>query len=234
VKEYGSNVQKLADYIKGIEDKEKRTLYAHILVELMRQIHPHMKDNQDYSNKLWDDLYIMAQFELEVDSPYPAPSIDVLGRQPLTVEYNQNNLKFRHYGRNIELLIEKAINTENEEDKLAFVSYLYRLMRSFYSSWNKDNPEEHIIYQHLDLLSRGQLEKELNAIRENGLVESTPKDRNNSFERTRNVSNTSNYPSYQSNSSGERHNNNYGRRHGGNKYSKNNNNNNNKHRRNNK
>lgn len=232
MKEYGSNVQKLADYIKGIEDREKRTLYAHILVELMRQIHPHMKDNQDYSNKLWDDLYIMSQFELDVDSPYPAPSKDVLGRQPLTVEYNQNNLKFRHYGRNIELLIDKAINTENEEDKLAFVSYLYRLMRSFYSSWNKDNPEEHIIYQHLDLLSRGQLEKELNTIKENGLVESTPKDRNNSFERTRNVSNASNYQSSYTSHSGERHGNNYGRRHGGNKYSKNNNNN--KHRRNNK
>ena len=107
MKEYGSNVQKLADYIKGIEDREKRTLYAHILVELMRQIHPHMKDNQDYSNKLWDDLYIMSHFELDVDSPYPAPSKDVLGRKPLTVEYNQNNLKFRHYGRNIELLIDK-------------------------------------------------------------------------------------------------------------------------------
>ncbi len=231
MKEYGSNVQKLADYIKGIEDREKRTLYAHILVELMRQIHPHMKDNQDYSNKLWDDLYIMSHFELEVDSPYPAPSKDVLGRQPLTVEYNQNNLKFKHYGRNIELLINKAINTENEEDKLAFVSYLYRLMRSFYSSWNKDNPEEHVIYQHLDLLSRGQLEKELDHIRQNGLVESTPKDRNNSFERTKNVPNTS--VGYQPNYSGDRHNN-YGRRHtGGNKYAKNTNNNN-KHRRNNK
>ena len=185
MKEYGSNVQKLADHIKTIENREKRTLYAHILVELMRQIHPNMKDNQDYSNKLWDDLYIMSGFELDVDSPYPAPSKDVLGKKPLKVEYNQHGLDFRHYGRNLKLLVEKAIATENAEDRLAFVSYLFKLMRTFYSTWNKDNPDDAVLLEQLEKLSKGKLKEELIYIRDKGPIESSPKDRNTGVDRNR-------------------------------------------------
>ncbi|MCE7067481.1 DUF4290 domain-containing protein [Dyadobacter sp. CY326] len=180
MKEYGSNVQKLADHIVKMEDKAKRNLYAHILVELMRQIHPNMRDNQDYTNKLWDDLYIISGFELDVDSPFPPPSPEALGKKPLTVGYNQQNLMYRHYGRNIDLLLEKAINTENKEDKLAFVSYIFRLMRSFFNTWNKDNPEDNVLLGQLEQLSKGQLQEEIDYIRANGPIEAAPKDRNNS------------------------------------------------------
>lgn len=185
MKEYGSNVQKLADHIKTIADRDKRTLYAHILVELMRQIHPAMKDNQDYTNKLWDDLYIISGFELDVDSPYPAPSKEALGKKPLAVGYNQHGLLYRHYGRNLELLVERAIETEDADDRLAFVSYIYRLMRSFYSTWNKDNVEDTVLFEQLELLSKGRLARELTYIKENGPIEASPKDRNNGSERQR-------------------------------------------------
>ncbi|WP_025762918.1 DUF4290 domain-containing protein [Dyadobacter tibetensis] len=186
MKEYGSNVQKLADQIVKMEDRSKRTLYAHILVELMRQIHPNMRDNQDYTNKLWDDLYIMSGFELDVDSPYPPPSKELLGKKPLTVGYNQHNLSYRHYGRNIDLLLEKAIQAEDPDDRLAFVSYIFKLMRSFFNTWNKDNPEDHVILGQLENLSKGKLKAEIDYIRANGPIDATPKDRNtNVHERNR-------------------------------------------------
>lgn len=185
MKEYGSNVQKLADHIVKMEDKAKRNLYAHILVELMRQIHPNMRDNQDYTNKLWDDLYIISGFELDVDSPFPPPSKEALGKKPLRVGYNQQNLTFRHYGRNIELLLEKAVQTENEEDRIAFVSYIFRLMRSFFNAWNKDNPEDNVLLVQLEQLSKGRLTEEIDYIRKNGPVDAAPKDRNNNQERNR-------------------------------------------------
>lgn len=231
MKEYGSNVQKLADQITSMEDREKRTLYAHILVELMRQIHPNMKDNQDYYNKLWDDLYIMSGFELDVDSPYPPPSKEVLGRKPLKVGYNQQHLNFKHYGRNVELLIEKAIQTEDKDDRLAFVSYLFRLMRSFFNNWNKDNPEDNILINNLEAMAKGHLKEEIDYIRKNGPVEASPKDRNNSAGNRGNQqvagyqAQTTSYNSDRPNHS----NNNNKNRHS--KYSKNNNNNNNKNRR---
>lgn len=185
MKEYGSNVQKLTDHIVKIEDRTKRTLYAHILIELMRQIHPNMRDNQDYTNKLWDDLYIISGFELDVDSPYPPPSKESLGKKPLKVGYNQQNLMYRHYGRNIDLLLEKAINTENDEDRLAFVSYIFRLMRSFFNTWNKDNPEDHVLLGQLELLAKGRLKDEIDYIRKNGPVDASPKDRNSNQDRNR-------------------------------------------------
>ena len=185
MKEYGSNVQKLADHIVKMEDKAKRNLYAHILIELMRQIHPNMRDNQDYTNKLWDDLYIISGFQLDVDSPFPPPSKEALGKKPLKVGYNQQNLTYRHYGKNIELLLEKAVQTENKEDKLAFVSYIFRLMRSFFNAWNKDNPEDHVLLGQLEQLSKGTLTEEIEYIRANGPVDAAPKDRNNNSNQER-------------------------------------------------
>ncbi len=185
MKEYGSNVQKLADHIVQMEDPAKRTLYAHILVELMRQIHPGMRDNQDYYNKLWDDLFIISGFELEVDGPFPPPSKESLGKKPQTVSYNQHKLNYHHYGKNIELLVEKAIETEDDDDRLAFVSYLYRLMRSFYNAWNRDNPEDVVLLEHLMELSDGKLKTEIEYIRQNGPIEASPKDRNSNADRSR-------------------------------------------------
>ena len=185
MKEYGSNVEKLAEHIVQMEDPAKRTLYAHILVELMRQIHPGMRDNQDYYNKLWDDLFIISGFELEVDGPFPPPSKEALGKKPQPVSYNQHKLNYHHYGKNIELLVEKAIETEDADDRLAFVSYLYRLMRSFYNAWNRDNPEDDVLLEHLLELSEDKLKPEVDYIREHGPVEASPKDRNSNAEKSR-------------------------------------------------
>lgn len=177
MKEYGSSIQKLVDNMVNIEDREKRTRYAHILIELMRQIHPNMKDGQDYYNKLWDDLYIMSGFTLDVDSPYPPPSEEALGKKPQRVPYNTHNLKFKHFGRNVDLLIAKAVSLEEPEERRTFVSYLTRLMRTFYQAWNKESVEDETIYQSLIELSNGKLYDDIQLIREQGLVDATPRER---------------------------------------------------------
>ena len=177
MKEYGSSIQKLVDNMVNIEDREKRTRYAHILIELMRQIHPNMKDGQDYYNKLWDDLYIISNFTLDVDSPYPPPSEESLGKKPQRVPYNTHHLKFKHFGRNVDLLIAKAVALEDLDERRAFVSYLTRLMRTFYQAWNKEAVEDETIYQSLIELSNGKLSDDITLIREQGLVEATPRER---------------------------------------------------------
>lgn len=161
----------------NIDDREKRTRYAHILIELMRQIHPNMKDGQDYYNKLWDDLYIMSDFTLDVDSPYPPPSEEALGKKPQPVPYNTHHLKFKHFGRNVDLLVAKAVALEDGDERRAFVSYLVRLMRTFYQAWNKESVEDETIYESLIELSNGKLADDIKLIRAEGLVESTPRER---------------------------------------------------------
>lgn len=177
LKEYGSSIQKLVDNMVNIEDRSTRTRYAHILIELMRQIHPNMKDGQDYYNKLWDDLYIMSNFTLDVDSPYPPPSEEALGKKPQRVPYNTHRLKFKHFGRNVDLLVAKAVALEDPEERRTFVSYLTRLMKTFYQAWNKESVEEETIYQSLIELSNGKLSDDIKLIREEGLVDATPRER---------------------------------------------------------
>lgn len=183
MKEYGSNIQKLTDYIISLPDKEQRTKYAHILVELMRQIHPNMREGIDYSKKLWDDLYIIANFDLDVDSPFPAPPKEILGKRPMLIPYNQHHLKHRFYGRNLELLILKAMITEDIEDRKAFISYMVRLMKGFYQTWNKDSIETNDCLQQILELSGYRFQTEIDALRRDGLMESSPKDGNGSRQR---------------------------------------------------
>ena len=177
LKEYGRNVQKLVDYIQNIQDDEKRKEYSHTLVELMKLINPALKDGNEFSQKLWDDLFIISDFKLEVDSPYPKPVIDVLSRKPAKLEYNNHKLKYKHYGRNIELLVSQATEIEDPKERKDAVIYLGRLMRSFYGVWNKEVVDESVILQHITELSDGKLGIDLNEVKENNLFEPTYKER---------------------------------------------------------
>jgi hypothetical protein len=177
LKEYGRNVQKLVEHIITIEDRDKRTKYAQLLVELMRQIHPNMRDNQDYSNKLWDDLYILSGFNLEVDSPYPMPEKTLLGKKPKRVAYNTHELHYKHYGRNVEIMIEKAILMENPEDQQSAIIHIGRLMKNFYATWNKENVDDSLILEQLKEMSDNKLIISLEKVKAEGLFDASTKDR---------------------------------------------------------
>ncbi|MFN3404077.1 MAG: DUF4290 domain-containing protein [Cytophagaceae bacterium] len=171
LKEYGRNIQKLVDYVVKMPDRETRGKYAKTLIELMKQINPNMKDTQEYG-KLWDHLYIMSNFELDVESPFPMPEKSVLGRKPMRVAYNTNQLYYKHYGKNIELLIDKAIKLDNAEDRDAAITYIGRLMKRFYASWNKENITDDIIIEQLTKMSKGQLKLDVEKIKSQNLFDS--------------------------------------------------------------
>lgn len=164
MKEYGTNVQKLVAHILSVQDRNTRTKYAYLMVELMRQVHPNMRDSQDYSNKLWDDLYILSDFKLDVDSPFPPPSPESVGKLPKTVPYNTHNLKYRYYGRNVELLIARAISEQDDNEKRILVAHIARLMKTFYQNWNREVVDDEVIWGHIIELSEGLLRTIVQAI----------------------------------------------------------------------
>lgn len=164
MKEYGTNVQKLVNHILTVQDREKRTKYAYLLVELMRQVHPNMRDTQDYTNKLWDDLYIMSNFKLDVDSPFPPPSPDAVGKLPKTVPYNTHQLRYRYYGRNVELLIARAIAETDDNEKRILVAHIARLMKTFYQNWNREVVDDEVIWGHILEISNNTLAPIVHAI----------------------------------------------------------------------
>lgn len=158
LKEYGRVVQNMVSHLKTIEDREKRNTNAKIVIDLMKQLHPQMKEpNVDYSQKLWDDLHCMSDFSLDVDSPYPKPDKISFNARPRRVEYSQKEMKYKHYGRNVERLIEEAKKLTDPEERETAVIYICKLMKALYGAWNKEVIEEEVIIGHLKRMSNNEL-----------------------------------------------------------------------------
>jgi hypothetical protein len=176
LKEYGRNVQKLVDYVLTIEDRQERTEYAYAMIELMKQINPRMKEGAEYSQKLWDDLFIMSDFRLDVDAPFPMPDREVLFKKPNPVDYNQRDILYKHYGHNIELLIEKACEIEDSDEREEAVANIGKLMKIFYGSWNKEVVDDETILKNIVEMSNGKLDYDIERIKNKSLFDIT-KDR---------------------------------------------------------
>lgn len=173
LREYGRNVQNLIAFIRTIDEKEKRNKYASMLVELMKMINPELsKEANEYTQKVWDDLFIISEFNLDVESPFPIPESTILERKPDRMHYQSNAIRYRHYGRNVEVLIGDAIAMEDEKEKEGAIIAIGRLMKSFYMTWNKDTIEDKQILKNITELSKGQLTIDLEKVKEYGLFDS--------------------------------------------------------------
>jgi hypothetical protein len=157
LREYGRNVQKLVQYITTLKTIEERTQAAHTLINLMKQLNPSVKENNDNMQRVWDHLHHMANFQLDINSPYPMPSPEDIYQKPKALGYSTHTPKYRHYGRNIELLVEKATTIEDAELLLYTVKNIVQMMKSFYVAWNNDNIEESVLLTHIKHLSNGKI-----------------------------------------------------------------------------
>ena len=174
LKEYGRNIQKIAQYIQGLEEKEKQSRMAQTLVELMKQINPNSKDNLDYDHMIWDHLYLVSDLKLDlIDSPYPKPETKIQPA-PKKVDYSNGSIRFLHYGKNVELLIQKAIKMEDAEERETATIHIARLMKKFYCTWNKENVENEVILNHIQLMSGKKLSLDPEKVNDENLL-SLPK-----------------------------------------------------------
>ena len=172
LKEYGRNVQKLVEYIRSIPDKEKRTELAFTLIELMKQLTPSVKEaTPENPQRMWDDLYVIADFNLDLNNPFPVPDRETLFKKPKHIGYPQSNIRFKHYGKNIERLIKEAVKLENEQERNDAVIYLGKLMKTFYGNWNKETLDDSVIVNDIRTMSQGKLSLDLSKVREDNLFE---------------------------------------------------------------
>jgi len=157
ISEYGRNVQKLVNLAKTIEDRELRTKFAKVIVGIMGQMNPTIRDSGDFRHKLWDHLYIIADFDLDVDAPYPTPSREMLEKKPVRLTYGEKNIRYRMYGANIVKIIEKAMEHEEGEEKDALIHAIANHLKKSYLSWNRESVDDEQIFEHLETLSKGNL-----------------------------------------------------------------------------
>ena len=151
LRELGRNIQMLAKYLTTVEDKEIRTRYAEAMVVLMKQVVPAIKDDQESNQRLWDDLHILSEFDLDVDSPFPKPDPETLVSKPDKVVYSTNSIRFRHYGKNVQFMVDETIKLEDDEAKRDAIIHVGKLLKSFNTTWNEEVPDDALILKNIIL-----------------------------------------------------------------------------------
>ena len=157
IPEYGRHIQKLVDHCIALETKEERNTMALAIIDVMGNLQPHLRDVPDFKHKLWDQLYIMSDFKLDAESPYPRPSKEELQEKPTPLAYPKSANKYRFYGNNIQIMIDLALTWDDGEMKDALVFSIANHMKKCFLNWNKDTVEDGVIYGHLLELSGGKL-----------------------------------------------------------------------------
>ena len=157
IPEYGRHIQKMVNQAVAMEDREERNKCAKSIIAVMGNLNPHLRDVPDFQHKLWDQLFMISDFKLDVDAPYPKPSSEELSERPEPLAYPQNFPKYRFYGNNIKRMIDVAVKWEDGDKKDALVMTIANHMKKSFLSWNKDTVEDQVIFNHLFELSDGAL-----------------------------------------------------------------------------
>lgn len=158
IREYGRHIQKMVEYVLTLEDREKRQKNAESLVELMGFLNPHLKNVEDFRHKLWDHLFLISDFKLVVDSPYPIPTRETLRVRPDPIPYPKRYPRYNHLGKNIEIVIDKALKEEDPEKRQGFANSIAYYMKLTYSNWHKELVHDDNIQTELSSITKGELE----------------------------------------------------------------------------
>lgn len=151
--EYGRNVKHMVEHLKTIEDRAKRSEQAAAVVKVMEILNPSVRQQDDFEHKLWDHLYMIADFDLDIDSPYPMPAKEELSSKPARIPINKKPVRATHYGRNIESIIDLIAEQEEGEVKTELIRTLAIYMRQQYLIWNKDSVADETIFADIEKLS---------------------------------------------------------------------------------
>jgi len=158
ISEYGRSIQEMVEFTVQLEDRDERTKAAKTIVNAMAILNPQLREFVDYKHKLWDHLYIISDFKLDCDSPYPMPDKDLTHVKPDPMPYPHKNIKLRHYGSTIELMIKEALKMEDTPERQQVVEAIANFMKMSYLTWNRDSVDDDVIREQLREFSGGQLE----------------------------------------------------------------------------
>ena len=157
ISEYGRHIQKMVDYAAKLENKLERQKMAEGIIDLMGELNPHLRDVDDFKHKLWDHLFIMSDFKLDVNSPYEKPELEKLFEKPEPLPYPNNKIRFNHYGKVIEMMIEQVSEMEKGDLKDKLTLAIANQMKKSYVNWNRDSVEDQLIFKQLEQISNGKL-----------------------------------------------------------------------------
>jgi hypothetical protein len=165
IPEYGRNIQKMLDFAITVADREERNKVARAIIDVMGQLNPHLRDVTDFKHKLWDHLFIISDFKLDVDSPYPKPTRETFQTKPELLKYPHKDIRYKHYGKTVEQIIEKAKEFPDGDEKTELINQIANLMKRSYLNWNRDSVNDEVIIKQLEELSKGQLKADISVLK---------------------------------------------------------------------
>ena len=153
IMDYGRNVYKLIQYAKSIEDREKRTQVAEAIVRVMEQVNPRVRDHSDYRRKLWNHLMVLANGELDVDTPFPVIHDSSVKFNPHRLKYSTGDIRYRHYGNKLESMVKHVSEMPEGEEREVLEKQLAQMMKRSYLNWNRDTVSDDLIIDQLSIIS---------------------------------------------------------------------------------
>jgi hypothetical protein len=155
--EYGRHIQKMVDHVMAEPDRVQRNRQARALIDVMGNLNPHLRDIHDFKHKLWDHLALMAEFKLDIDYPYEVPVPEAFQEKPRIVPYPQSAIRYKHYGKILQRMIETACTFEEGEEQRALISVIANHMKKSYLTWNREAVDDQVIVNDLAVLSKGKI-----------------------------------------------------------------------------
>jgi hypothetical protein len=179
ISEYGRNIQKMVEFAVAEPNRDNRNKLAAALIQLMGMLNPHLRDVADYKHKLWDHLFVISDFKLDVDSPYPIPTRESIASKPAIMKYPQRRIRYRFYGKNIEQMIEKASDMPEGQTKAGFINLIGSFMKQACKNWNEEQLSDEEILSHLEMLSGGRIKMSAEEDVQFNALQTTNQPRNN-------------------------------------------------------
>ena len=164
IPEYGRHIHSMANSLLDIKDLKKRNQQALVLINIMGNLNPHLRDTEEYKHKLWDHLFIMCQNKLEIDSPYPKPSLKTKVQHTNRIDNTQGSVKHKHYGKLIIELIREAVKIADEKVKNYLLNNIAQQMKRSYLNWNQSNVQDSQIWSDLEYFANTDLNLDKNKI----------------------------------------------------------------------
>ncbi len=167
IPEYGRHIHQIIESLSKIKDRKKRNEQAEIVIQIMGNLNPHLRDVNDFKHKLWDHLFIMSDYKLDVDSPYPIPEEKAIKERPNIINNTQGTVKYRHYGKFVINMLKKIHDIKNEETKNKLIISIANQMKRSYINWNKSNVLDDVIFNEIKEMSDGKIKVPENTTLEN-------------------------------------------------------------------
>lgn len=156
--EYGRNIQNMVDHCLTVENRDERTRCAYAVVDAMHTLFPSTGDPEEHRRKLWDHVWIMSDYRLDVDYPYEHVDPEVFSDRPDAVEpMRPGSMPFRHYGRLIPQLIDAAASMEEGEERDALILMIGNQMKKTLLASTIDNADDQRVFADMRHMSHGAI-----------------------------------------------------------------------------